>query len=100
MKPKQIEADIENCHKIKIGFTKKLMPKDGDAYEEKALKDITKRKFMNDIRPPSYWNFIEDGEPEERVQHVLRYNAKPTDAYEDGRCQIILTAIEEIGMSL
>jgi hypothetical protein len=64
MKPKQIEAEIENDHKARVGYTKKLMPKDGDEYEAKALKDITKRKFMNDIRPPNYWNFIEEG-PEE-----------------------------------
>ena len=38
------------------------MPKDGDEYEKKALKDIKKRHFMNDIRPPNYWNFVEDGQ--------------------------------------
>ena len=55
---------------------------------------------MNEIRPPNYWNFIEEGEAENKVAHVLRYNAKPTEAYEDGRVQKIMTAIEEIGMSL
>ena len=55
---------------------------------------------MNDIRPPNYWNFVEEGPNEQRVKHVLRANAKPTESYEDGRVQKIMTAIEEIGMSL
>jgi hypothetical protein len=33
MKPKQIETEIENDHRTKIGFTKVLMPKDGEEYE-------------------------------------------------------------------
>lgn len=100
MKQKQIETEIENDHKTRIGYTKKLMPKDGDEYEAKALKDITKRKFMNEIRPPNYWNFIEEGPEDQKVAHVLRANAKPEQCYEDGRVQVIMTAIEEIGMSL
>ena len=48
------------------------MPKGGDEYEKKALKDIQNRKFMNDIRPPNYWNFIEDGPQETKVKHVQR----------------------------
>jgi|TARA_B110001450_G_C17421364_1_gene400002 hypothetical protein len=40
---------------------------------------------MNDIRPPNYWNFVEEGPNEQRVKHVLRANAKPTESYEDGR---------------
>ena len=55
---------------------------------------------MNEIRPPNYWNFIEDGPDATRVKHVLRANARPNECYEDGRVQLILTAIEEIGMSL
>ena len=76
------------------------MPKDGEAFEEKALLDMKKRKFMNEIRPPMYWNFFEDGPEMSRVKHVLRHNAKPTECYSDGRVEKILTTIEEIGMNL
>lgn len=55
---------------------------------------------MNDIRPPMYWNFAEEDQDVNKVKHVLRANAKPNECYEDGRVQLILTAIEEIGMSL
>jgi hypothetical protein len=27
---------------------------------EKALADNKKRKFMDSLRPPGYWNFFED----------------------------------------
>lgn len=55
---------------------------------------------MNEIRPPNYWNFKEEGPEEDRVKHVLRATAKPSESYEDGRVQKIMTSIEEIGMSL
>lgn len=55
---------------------------------------------MNEIRPPMYWNFNEEGSDVNKVKHVLRANARPNECYEDGRIQSILTAIEEIGMSL
>jgi|TARA_B110000285_G_C15091478_1_gene599349 hypothetical protein len=40
---------------------------------------------MNEIRPPNYWNFKEEGPEEDRVKHVLRATAKPSESYEDGR---------------
>ena len=57
---------------------------------EKAQADAKKRKFMNSVRPPNYWNFFEDCKEEEKVEHVLRYNAKPQEAYRDGRVERIL----------
>jgi regulator of RNase E activity RraB len=99
-KPNQIEKLIDADHKERIGNTKKLMPKDGEEYEANALNDMKKRRFMNEIRPPMYWNFFEDGPEMSRVQHVLRHNAKPAECYSDGRIEKILQAIEEIGMSL
>lgn len=74
--------------------------KDGEDYEAKALNEMKKRRFMNEIRPPMYWNFFEDGPEIQKVKHVLRYNAKPTESYIDGRVDKILQVIEEIGMSL
>ena len=65
------------------------MPKDSEEYEKQAEKDIKKRHFMNDIRPPNYWNFVEDGPENKKVKHVLRANARPTESYEDGRVQLI-----------
>jgi hypothetical protein len=76
------------------------MPKDGDEYEVKALEHMKKRRFMNEVRPPMYWNFYEDGPSMSKVKHVLRHNAKPTECYTDGRVEKILQLIEEIGMSL
>jgi len=76
------------------------MTKDGETFEEKAKLESKKRKFMNGIRPPQYWNFFEDGPVPDRVKHVLRHNAKPQECYSDGRVEIILQNIEEIGMNL
>ena len=100
MKEKKITDLIENDHRERIKHTKKLMPKGGDEYEKAALRQIENRKFMNEIRPPNYWNFVEEGPKENHIKHVLRATAKPNDSYEDGRVQKILTAVEEIGMSL
>ena len=76
------------------------MQKGGEDYEEKAKQDSKKRKFMNQIRPPHYWNFFEDGPKQDRVSHILRHNAKPQECYTDQRIEGIMTAIEEIGMNL
>jgi hypothetical protein len=64
------------------------------------MEHIKKRRFMNEIRPPMYWNFFEDGPEAHRVKHVLRHNADPTKCYSDGRVEKIMTTIEEIGMNL
>jgi hypothetical protein len=55
---------------------------------------------MNDLRPPGYWNFFEDCKEEDKVAHVLRYNANPKQSYNDGRIETILENIELIGMNL
>ena len=55
---------------------------------------------MNDFRPPGYWNFFEDCKEEDKVEHVLRYNAKPTATYQDGRIEKIMENLELIGMNL
>jgi len=91
---------IEGDHDTRIANTKRLMAADGEVFAEKAEVDNKKRRFMNTIRPPYYWNFFEDGPMPDRVDHVLRYNAKPQDCYSDGRVEKILTNIEEIGMNL
>ena len=91
---------IEDDHRDRISNTKRLMVQDGEVFEEKAKDDDKKRRFMNTIRPPYYWNFFEDGPMPDRVDHVLRYNAKPQDCYSDGRVEKILTNIEEIAMNL
>ena len=40
---------------------------------------------MNQLRPPHYWNFFEDCPDEEKVSHVLRWDADPISCYKDGR---------------
>lgn len=58
---------------------------------------------MNDFRPPTHWNFFEDGISDNKVEHVLRYNADPSKAYSDGRIDgtdEILDLIQAIGNNL
>ena len=52
---------------------------------EKANADNKRRKFLNQLRPPGYWNFFEDCKEENKTQHVLRFDAKPKECYSDGR---------------
>jgi len=99
-KPEKIRQLIEDDHNLRIQQAKKLMPKDGDMFEDKEKIKNRKRKFMNTIRPPDYWNFFDDAPSVDRVQHVLRYNAKPHSSYSDGRVEEIMNTIEEIGMNL
>jgi hypothetical protein len=50
-----------------------------------------KRKALEEIRPhDKFWNFFEDCRNEEKVPHLLRYNADPKKAYIDGRIEHIL----------
>ena len=79
---------------------KKLKGKDADEWEKKQHEDHQKRKFLNDIRPPYYWNFFEDVQVDQRVEHVLRHNANPKQSYKDKRVEKILEAIEELAMGL
>lgn len=76
------------------------MGKDGEEFEHNAKVEDKKRKFMNSIRPPSYWNFFEDGAETLKVQHVLRHNADPRKAYSDGRIEAILENLYAIGRDL
>lgn len=82
VKPDKIKQIIEDDHNERILEEKRLKGKDGgDEFEANAKAEIKKRKFINTIRPPDYWNFFEDGAEELKVKHVLRYNAKPTECY-------------------
>ena len=90
MKPDKIRDFIENDHNLRLNEQKKLLGKDSEAFMEKAAADSKKRKFMYSIRPPNYWNFFEDCKEEEKLQHVIRYNAKPQESYRDGRVEKIM----------
>jgi hypothetical protein len=76
------------------------MGKDGEEFEHNAKVEDKKRKFMNSIRPPHYWNFFEDGAASLKVTHVLRHNADPRRAYCDGRIEKILENLYAIGRDL
>ena len=53
-----------------------------DPHAEGEVED-EKRKHLNANRPDKrIWNFKEEGE---KIPHVLRVDADPTKAYEDGR---------------
>jgi hypothetical protein len=85
---------IDNDHQERILNQKKLLGKDGEKYEEEQKVENKKRKFMEGLRPPLYWNFFEDGSDGKKVQHVLRSAADPTKAYSDGRIEKIIGSIE------
>jgi hypothetical protein len=54
----------------------KLTQKKGEEFDESKVKEQDeKRKFLNTMRPPDVWNFIE--KPENTIPHVLRAGAKP-----------------------
>ena len=76
------------------------MGRDGEEFEVHAKVEDKKRKFMNGIRPPQYWNFFEDGATTLKVTHVLRHNADPRKAYVDGRIDKILENLYAIGKDL
>ena len=76
------------------------MTKDGEVFEEKAKVDNKKRRFMSTLIPPYYWNFFEDVPEENKIPHVLRYDADPAKCYQDGRVEKIMSGIDEIGMNL
>lgn len=74
--------------------------KEPEAFEVREDKKNKKRKFLNEVRPPKYWNFFEDGPESEKVDHVLRYNAKPVECYADGRIEKIMENLDRIGYDL
>jgi hypothetical protein len=77
------------------------MPVGGEEFEQKALNENKRRKFLNEMRPHNdIWNFFEDGEDGRKVSHLLRFDANPMKCYKDGRVEAILGLIEEIGTSL
>jgi hypothetical protein len=96
----QIEKIIDNDHRERVQDTKRLMGKDGDDFEHQSKVEDKKRRFMNSIRPPNYWNFFEDGAQTLKVKHVLRHNADPRRAYSDGRIEKILENLYAIGRDL
>jgi len=102
---KQIKGEklrdlIENDHAMRMDRAKRQLEEGQEEFEERANKHTIKRKFMNQLRPPHYWNFFEDGPEELKVKHVLRYNADPCSAYSDGRVEAIIQNIMEIGNNL
>merc|ERR1711957_181689 len=100
-KPDRVRKIIEDDHASRITNTKKLTQvNDSETYDEKAKVNIKKRRFMNTLRPPYYWNFFEDGPSPDRVDHVLRHNADPIKCYSDGRIEKIMENIEQVGMNL
>jgi len=99
-KPDKIRQLIDDDHKERISKEKNKLETGQEEYEAKAMEHLKKRRFMNSVRPPHYWNFFEDGREEERVKHVLRFNANPNECYHDGRIETVLQFISEIGGNL
>lgn len=82
---------------------KKLKGPEGEEYEELANKESSKRRFLLPLRPTDplkIWNFFEDCDENLKTKHVLRFNANPEKAYEDGRIQAIMTNLDDIAMNL
>jgi deoxyribodipyrimidine photolyase-like uncharacterized protein len=69
-----------------------------DVHAEGKIMD-EKRKVLNSNRPDKgIWNFKQ--EEGETIPHVLRVNADPRLAYEDGRIEEILEVIEKLAEHL
>lgn len=103
LKPEKIKEKIEADHRQRIEYKKKFIQdqEEKEKFDNKAKDHIRKRKFMDIYRPHAgFWNLFEDGPEDEKVEHVLRYNADPTTAYKDGRVQKILDNITEIAVNL
>ena len=78
-----------------------LDEEDGTEYEQKAMHKDKKRKFCLPFRPSDkIWNFFDDAPVEDQAKHVLRYNANPALAYQDGRIQEIMKNIDDIAINL
>jgi hypothetical protein len=88
VKTDKIKMEIEDDQKQRLLNEKKLRGPDGEDYEEEQVRKSSKRNFMNPLRPThnnKIWNFFEDCADELKTEHVLRYDANPEKAYEDGR---------------
>ena len=100
-KKDKLKQFIDDDLAVRNNQLKKLDTKtDPDDFDQMVKDRNKKRKFMNTIRPPYYWNFFDDAPAANKVDHVLRYDADPTKCYSDGRVEQIMTNIEEIGMNL
>lgn len=74
---------------------------EGPEYEKHEQEMEAKRKILAQLRPSDkIWNFFEDCDEEDRVKHVMQYNAKPEASYCDGRIQSIMENIELLAANL
>lgn len=99
----KIRQEIEEDRKRRITEDMKLAgldTEDAEAIDKMEAQKDKKRRFMNDLRPGKIWNFFEDCPQDEKVDHVMRYNAKPEACYVDGRINEILQNIESISANL
>lgn len=70
-----------------------------DPIEEGKVQD-RQRRFLNKLRPhEQIWNFIQD-DKETEVEHVIRADADPNQAYIDGRVANLLELIRGLGTHL
>lgn len=65
----------------------------GDEYYVEAMEEEKKRKFLDQMRPPMVWGFIQDPS-EKKIKHVLRAEADPKKCYVDGRIEKVLKNVE------
>ena len=104
MKTDKIRQEIEDDQKARLADEKKLKaPDERDDFEEFKNKESSKRRFLLPLRPTDnlrIWNFFEDCDEDLKTKHVLRFNANPEKAYEDGRIQKIMENLDEIAMNL
>lgn len=101
MKPDKIRAEIDDDQKQRVSDEKKLRGADGEEFEEEAKAMEAKRKFLANLRPSDkIWNFFEDCDDDDKVKHVLRWNAKPEASYCDNRVQDIMENIEVLAENL
>ena len=100
-KPQKIKELIAGDHWERVLKVKSKMKVGGEEFQTEEEEKKKKRAFMNQFRPENkYWNFIEDCPEEQKVDHVLRYDANPVACYSDGRVEKILNSLVEIGMHI
>lgn len=103
IKPEKVKQAIEEDRKRRIAEQMKLKgldTEDAEHYDKVSQLQDKKRRFLTDLRPGKIWNFFEDCPEDEKIDHILRYNANPNASYVDGRIEEIMKNIDEISMNL
>ena len=79
-KPNEIKDEIER-HRIERANVEKQLSEEPEQVDARLTSDHKKRKFLNELRPPKYWNFVQKCPEDLKVKHILRFDANPAGCY-------------------